>query len=119
MFPSLGISKVLPRRSNSDKETKEQLTNQPNDNDALPQQQNDEVQNVVQPTTTEIQEINTSYLQPFTVKKAFTFFIQGNEVRFYLQGYDLLQECLTITYYYSIELNDDSIYKYYSTNHLF
>ena len=59
-------------------------------------------QSDIQPTTTsthEPKEKNNSYSQPFTSEKALTFYFLDDELQYYLQGHNLIQECLTSKYF--------------------
>ena len=67
-------------------------------------------QSDIQPTTTsthEPEEGNTSYSQPFTSEKALTFYFL-DELQYYLQGYNVIQECLT-SKYFDVEQNNFGI----------
>ena len=94
-------SVVVPITSTDSEKDISLSTNQTNDINSLPQPPQ---QLYVEDKIDEAQpiEINTSYNPPFTSQRAFTFSFFPTELSHYLQGYNLIQECLTSKYYYCL-----------------
>ena len=86
---------VVPITSTNSGKDVSLVTNQPNDNESLPQQPSQELGNEDQNDEAQPIEVNISYNPPFTSERALTFAFFGTELLYYLQGYNLNQECLT------------------------